>query len=112
VSDHMFWHGRLTAAELAMVQGRYAGTRLASPADYRAMLEAAGFRVVAHHDWQAHAATHRRKVLARLAELRDELAPEVDAATLEATHAAWTAWSGLADEGKLSFDFFLAEKPA
>ncbi len=111
VSDHMFWHERLTPDELAMVQARYAGTRLASPADYRAMLEAAGFRVAAHHDWQAHAATHRRKVLVKLAELWDGLGTEVDAATLQATRAAWTAWSRLADERKLSFDFFLAEKP-
>ncbi|MFW5681308.1 MAG: methyltransferase domain-containing protein [Pseudomonadota bacterium] len=111
VSDHVFWHERLTADELAMVQARYAGTVLASPADYRAMLLAAGFEVVAHHDWQAHATTHRRNVLARLEALRDELARDVDAATLEVTHTAWTAWAALAEEGKLSFDFFLAQKP-
>ncbi|TVQ40549.1 MAG: methyltransferase domain-containing protein [Geminicoccaceae bacterium] len=111
VSDHMFWHERMTPDEFAMVQARYAGTQVASPADYRRMLEDAGFRVLAHHDWQAHATTHRRKVLAKLEALWGELAAEVDAPTLATTRDAWRAWAKLADEQKLSFDFFLAQKP-
>ncbi|MCS4503055.1 methyltransferase domain-containing protein [Arhodomonas aquaeolei] len=112
ISDHIFWHERLTPQERAAVEARYGMSNLSSPADYERHIEAAGFTLVEHRDWQRHAALHRAKVLARLEQHMSEFAREMDAETLENNHRSWAHWADLAAEGKLSLDFYLAEKPA
>ena len=111
ISDHIFWVDKLTPAERGAVEARYHMSKLSSPDDYKSHLAAVGFSLIDHRDWQVHAALHRAKVLQRLESKMDEFARVIDPETLRVNHHSWAEWARMAAEGKLSFDFFLAEKP-
>lgn len=112
ISDHIFWHDRLAPDERSAVEARYGMTNLSSPADYERHIRDAGLTLLEHRDWQKHAALHRAKVLERLEGRMNEFAREMDAGTLADNHRSWAHWAELAADGKLSLDFFVAEKPA
>ena len=111
VSDQIFRPDRLQPPELEAVRDRYHTETVAGPAQYAAMIQAAGFELIEQRDWQQHAVIHRRKIYDRLQELMPELRVEVASETLERTCMTWSAWAKLAEEGKLGFHYYLARKP-
>lgn len=80
-------------------------------ADYIEALTGAGFRVERHADWSENVAPTYAWVRSQLEARRPEFEARIGKEAVDRTSAALQFWVDAADEGKIGWEYFLAERP-
>lgn len=108
-TDLLVRHGT-SAADRERIYERVKSPDMWDRPDYVAALEGAGFRLLAQEDWSANVAPSYAWVRAELERRRDEFEDRVGKAFVDGTSTALQFWVDAATDGKIGWEYFVAEK--
>jgi len=98
-------------ADRARIYDRVKSPDMWDTPDYQAALKGAGFEISRHEDWSANVALSYGWVRAELERRRAEFEGRIGKEMVDRTSAALQFWIDAANDGKIGWEYFVADRP-